>query len=128
MIALIQPSRSLKKTPDKSRNNYVLRRLNRVDAYFSMSNVWGGQEPAARAVASESVRIITEAYEKAASFFGSKSKEWVLGGLFYLLGQRGVSKTQKQIARCLDTSQMTIRNSYQDWDAFPNSGLKPQHV
>jgi hypothetical protein len=87
--------KKLEENADKSRNNYILRRLNRVDILKYASNVWGGQEPTARAVASETVRIITAAYEKAASFFGSKSKEWVLGCLFYLLGQKGACQKHR---------------------------------
>jgi transcription initiation factor TFIIIB Brf1 subunit/transcription initiation factor TFIIB len=93
-----------------------LRQLNHTDILNHTSKIWEEQEPTAHAIASETARIINEAIEKAPSFFWGKSRKWILGGLFYLLGRRiGVAKTQKQIARCLDTDEMTIRDSYREW-------------
>jgi hypothetical protein len=108
--------KTLGENGNKSRNNDVLRRLNRIDVLNYASKIWEGQEPTAQPIASETVRIINEANEKAPSFFWGKSRKWILSGLFYLLGRRiGVAKTQKQIARCLDTNETTVRDSYRRW-------------
>jgi transcription initiation factor TFIIIB Brf1 subunit/transcription initiation factor TFIIB len=67
-------------------------------------------------MASDATRLICEAYEKNPAFFGNRSKKWVLGGLFYLLGKKhDEPKTQKRIADILDSNEMTIRDSYQKW-------------
>jgi transcription initiation factor TFIIIB Brf1 subunit/transcription initiation factor TFIIB len=100
---------------ERSGNNDDLRQLGLIDVLDYASKIWKGQELAAKAMASEAVRIIREAYEKAPSFFSDKSRKWVLGGLFYLVGiKMNAAKTQKKIARCLDTEEMTIRNSYRE--------------
>jgi hypothetical protein len=106
---------------DRSRNNDVVRRLSRVDVLNYASKIWKGQESIARAIASETIRIVGEAHEKAPSFFWGESGKWVFGGVFYLLGRRmKVARSQKQIARSLDTNEMTIRDSYRKWlEHFP---------
>jgi transcription initiation factor TFIIIB Brf1 subunit/transcription initiation factor TFIIB len=83
--------------------------------------MWEGQKHVAESVASEATRLISEAYERNPAFFGNKSKKWILGGLFYQFGQTlGCPRTQKQIARVLDTNEMTIRASYRAWlKSFP---------
>jgi hypothetical protein len=105
----------------KPSSNYVLRRLDRADILSYASDLWRAQGSIAQAIASETVRIIHLAYTKAPSFFEDKNRKWILGGLFYLLGRRmSAGKTQKQIARCLGTSEMTIRKSYKKWlGSFP---------
>jgi transcription initiation factor TFIIIB Brf1 subunit/transcription initiation factor TFIIB len=101
---------------NNGQGNNVLKRPDRTAILSYASRIWEGQESIARAMTSEAVRIISEAYEKTPSFFCGRSRKWVLGGLFYLLGQkRKEPKTQKQIARILDTNETTVRNSYQNW-------------
>ncbi len=109
-------AKKLHENVDRSGNDDALRRLSLIDVLNYSSKIWKGQELVARAMASETVRIIREAREKAPSFFWGKSRKWILGGLFYLVGRKmHVTKTQKQIATCLDTDEMTIRNSYREW-------------
>ena len=105
-----------KENIDRPGNNDDLKRLGVVDVLKYTSKIWKGQEPVAEAVTSETVRILRKAHEKCPLSFWDKSRERVLGGLFYSVGRRmNVAKTQKQIARCLDTDEMTIRNSYREW-------------
>jgi hypothetical protein len=104
-----------------SSKGYISRRLSHVDTLYWANKTWKGQRQVAESMASKAIRLVFEAYEKNPPFFGSKSRKWILGGLFYLLGQRnGVAKTQKQIAQSLKTNEMTIRASYREWLAqFP---------
>jgi hypothetical protein len=100
----------------RSSKQIISRRLN-SDAILACSlSTWKGQEQIAKSVATDAMTIICQAYERKPAFLGSKSKKWILGGLFYLLGRKyGAPRTQKQIARCLDTNEMTIRDSYRNW-------------
>jgi transcription initiation factor TFIIIB Brf1 subunit/transcription initiation factor TFIIB len=93
-----------------------LRQLTLIDVLNYSTKIWKRQEPLAEAVASETVRVIRKAHAKLPSFFWSEGRKWVLGGLFYLVGRKmNAAKTQKQIARCLDTNEMTVKNSYLEW-------------
>ncbi|HML02235.1 MAG TPA: hypothetical protein VK487_02560 [Candidatus Bathyarchaeia archaeon] len=77
---------------------------------------WTGEEQIAKSLAREAMAVICEAYERNPAFLGNKSKKWIVGGLFYLLGQTcGHARTQKQIARVLSTTEVTIRASQQSW-------------
>jgi transcription initiation factor TFIIIB Brf1 subunit/transcription initiation factor TFIIB len=101
---------------DRSGNDDDLRRLTLIDVLNYASRIWKGQELVAKTIASETVKIIREAHEKQPSFFWDKSRKWLLGGLFYLIGKKtNVPKTQNQIAKCLDTGEITIRDSYREW-------------
>jgi len=109
-------SEKLGKNVGKFANNDDLRRLSLIDVLKYASKIWRGEELVAKTMTSETVRIIREAHEKVPSFFWDKSRKWLLGGLFYLIGKKlNVAKTQKQIAKCLETDERTIRNSYQEW-------------
>ena len=101
--------------PETDRN-YITRRLNHADILDSACKTWDEQERTAQTIATESIQLIHEAYEENPSFFGSRSKKWILGGLFYLLGREHKQpKTQKQIAKALDATEMTIRASCREW-------------
>ena len=101
---------------DRSGNIDDLRRLTLIDVLNYASKIWKGQELVAKTITSETVTIIREAHEKGPSFFRGKSRKWLLGGLFYLIGKKiNVPKTQKQMAKCLGTDEITIRDSYQEW-------------
>jgi hypothetical protein len=103
-------------TSRKSSKSYISRRLRHTDVLHYACKTWKEQETTAKSIATETMHIVQEAYEKNPAFFGSKSRKWILGGLFYLLGPRyGQAKTQKQIAQSLDTNEMTIRASYRTW-------------
>jgi hypothetical protein len=99
-----------------SNKQYISRRLSHADTLYWASMAWEGQKQVVESIASEATRLICGAYERNPAFFSSKSKKWILGGLFYLLGKKyREPRTQKQIARCLDTNEMTIRDSYRSW-------------
>ena len=99
-----------------SSKSYILRRLSHAQALFWANETWEGQGQVAKGMASKAMTLVLRAYEKNPAFFGNKSRKWILGGLFYLLGQRsGAAKTQKQIARSLGTTEMTIRASCREW-------------
>jgi CheY-like chemotaxis protein len=104
-----------------SSKGYASRKLSDVDALCWANKTWEGQKQIAESMALKAIRLAREAYEKNPAFFESRSRKWILGGLFYLLGKRnGVAKTQKQMAQSLDTNEMTIRASYREWLAqFP---------
>lgn len=104
-----------------SSKSYISRRLSHDDALYWANKTWEDQRQVVESMASKAIRLVFEAYEENPAFFGSRSRKWILGGLFYLLGQRnGVARTQKQIAKSLDTNEMTIRTSYREWLAqFP---------
>ena len=101
---------------DRPGNDDDLRQLTLIDVLNYASKIWKGQELVAKTMTSETVRIIRQAHEKMPSFFANKSRKWLLGGLFYLIGKEmNVARSQKQIARSLDTDEMTIRDSYREW-------------
>jgi transcription initiation factor TFIIIB Brf1 subunit/transcription initiation factor TFIIB len=53
-------------------------------------------------------KIIDEAYKRNRVFFSGKSKRGIIAGLFYCLDRSlGSFKTQKEIARSLNTTEMT---------------------
>jgi transcription initiation factor TFIIIB Brf1 subunit/transcription initiation factor TFIIB len=109
-------AKKLRDNFDGSGNNDDLRRLTLIDVLNYASRIWKGQELVAKTITSETVRIIREAHEKEPSFFWDKSRKWLLGGLFYLIGKKtNVPKTQKQIAKCLGTDEIMIRDSYREW-------------
>jgi transcription initiation factor TFIIIB Brf1 subunit/transcription initiation factor TFIIB len=83
--------------------------------------VWK-DESVAELIATETSEIINAVYNKRRLFFSGRSAKGVLSGIFYLLGRKNnAKKTQREIARSLNTNDVTIRDSYHDWlDAFPD--------
>jgi len=116
-----------KSTSGHSTEQYISRRLSHTEVLFWANTMWEDQKQAAESIASRATRLICKAYERNPAFFESKSKKWILGGLFYLLARgHGQPKTQKQIAKTLDTNEMTIRASYREWlRIFPELYTKP---
>jgi transcription initiation factor TFIIIB Brf1 subunit/transcription initiation factor TFIIB len=95
--------------------NYISKRLTNAEILRCALMTWDRQQIAEN-VSSEAMKTISNMYQKNPSFFGNKSKRWILGGLFYLYGRKyGQLRTQKQIARSLDTNEMTVRASYRKW-------------
>ncbi len=92
--------------------------------------VWRGQPGAAEAIADEATRIIQIGIERKPIFFSGKSAKGIAAGLFYSLGfVRGCTKTQAEIAKSLETTEMTVRASSRDWltnflDLFPTESRK----
>jgi transcription initiation factor TFIIIB Brf1 subunit/transcription initiation factor TFIIB len=93
-----------------------LRRFGEKDVLSFAQKTWQDQQSVARSVASEALNVIYETYQTNPTFFSGRSAKGIVGGLFYLLGQcNGNVKTQKEIARSLGTTEMTIRSSYRMW-------------
>ena len=101
---------------ESTNEHFILKRIDHDQILGLAKVVWEGRNLVAEHMASDATRLICEAYEKNPAFFGNRSKKWVLGGLFYLVGRKmNVTRTQKHIARCLNTNEMTIRNSCREW-------------
>lgn len=93
----------------------VIKRISHSKILKASTAVWGSQSTADQ-TAQEAFDIIANTSEKNLGFFAGKSSRALLGGLFYLLGIRhNVTKTQKEIAANLCTSDVTIRYSYNRW-------------
>lgn len=80
------------------------------------------EESTARIIAEDASRIIHIACNRNSVFFSGKSARGVLSGLFYCLSlSHGDTKTQQEIARSLDTNEVTVRASSRDWlECFPD--------
>jgi transcription initiation factor TFIIIB Brf1 subunit/transcription initiation factor TFIIB len=60
--------------------------------------------------------VIHETRQTDPTLFKRKSERGIVGGLFYLLGHRyGSVKTQREIARSLNTTEITIGASCRAW-------------
>jgi hypothetical protein len=105
-----------------TQKNCILRRFGEKNVLSFAQETWQDQPSVARIMASEALNIIYETYQTNPAFFGGKSAKGVVGGLFYLLGRcNGNVKTQKEIARSLGTTEMTIRAFYRMWlEPFQN--------
>jgi hypothetical protein len=80
------------------------------------ANVIWFNNPVANEVATETMNILNMAYHKKPRFFNGKCSRGLVGGIFYLLGFRhDVARKQKEIARSLGTTEVTVRASYRQW-------------
>jgi len=84
--------------------------------------IWQDQPKTAERVAREASKIVDLAYRRKSVFFSGKSKRGIVAGLFYCLGlSLGSFKTQREIARSLNTTEMTVRASSRIWPKeFPD--------
>jgi hypothetical protein len=75
------------------------------------------QDPAiAEPITEEASQIIKTIHLKNRIFLSGKSEKGLLSGLFYLLSIKNEArKTQREIARELNTNDVTVRTSYRDW-------------
>jgi len=79
------------------------------------SEVWQDSS-IAESMATEASQIIKTIHKRNRFFFSGKSEKGLLSGLFYLLSIKNkVKKTQREIARRLNTNDVTVRASYRDW-------------
>jgi transcription initiation factor TFIIIB Brf1 subunit/transcription initiation factor TFIIB len=83
--------------------------------------IWQNQPDVAALIASEASRMIKSACKSKPTFFSGKTEKGILSGLLYHLGLvRNHVKTQRQIARSLNTNEVTVRESWRDWlNEFP---------
>jgi transcription initiation factor TFIIIB Brf1 subunit/transcription initiation factor TFIIB len=101
---------------NKIERNHVLSRIGQESILSFAQKIWRNQHSAAEKIALEALNVICETYQTNPAFFSGKSAKGIVGGLFYLLGHRySKVKTQKEIARSLNATDMTIRASYREW-------------
>lgn len=100
---------------------YNAERLSSKKVLSSASKVWQDQS-IVKLIAAEASLIIKTVHKKRSVFFSGKSEKGLLSGIFYLLGMKNkAKKTQREIARSLNTNVVTVRDSYRDWlDNFPD--------
>jgi transcription initiation factor TFIIIB Brf1 subunit/transcription initiation factor TFIIB len=86
------------------------------------NKIWRDQPKTAETISLKASRTICEAYRRKSMFFSGKSNRGIVAGLFYCLGlSLGSFKTQREIARSLNTTEMTVRASSRDWPKqFPD--------
>jgi hypothetical protein len=96
-------------------------RLSPAQVMSYASKVWEHQQSVATFIATETSQVIQVVQRRKYVFFSGKSEKGILSGIFYLLALKNkISITQRQIARKLGTTDVTVRTSYRDWiDSFP---------
>jgi transcription initiation factor TFIIIB Brf1 subunit/transcription initiation factor TFIIB len=84
--------------------------------------IWQDKQPTAKLIAAEASQIIQTVNKRRPTFFSGKSEKGLLSGLFYLLSLKNKTmKTQREIARSLNTTDVTLRASYRMWlEEFPD--------
>lgn len=101
---------------DKTDRTRVPNRVGREEILSYAQRIWQDQDRVTTEIASDALTIIHKKYEAEPTFFSGKSMKGIVGGLFYLLGQRyGKFKTQRQIATSLNTTDVTVRASCRTW-------------
>ncbi len=119
-VSTVPPSFSEQKSKVAERLSFT-----KVLSFASM--VWQDHPLIAELISTETSKIILVVHKRRKTYFSGKSKKRLLSGIFYLLGIRNKAvKTQREIARSVDTSEATVRASYRDWvtnfpDLFPDS-------
>jgi transcription initiation factor TFIIIB Brf1 subunit/transcription initiation factor TFIIB len=95
-------------------------KVDRVNSYCR--KIWRNNPSVAKKNAFEMLLILNQAYEKKPCFFSGKTEKGILSGLLYYLSQKNNSvKTQLLIARSLETTEVTVRESYRNWiQQFPH--------
>jgi transcription initiation factor TFIIIB Brf1 subunit/transcription initiation factor TFIIB len=100
---------------------YNTGRLSSKKVLSYASKVWQGQQLIVESIAAETSQIIKSVNKRSPIFFSGKSEKRILSGIFYLLGTKKAKKTQREIARSLNTNDVTVRASYRDWlENFPD--------
>jgi len=100
----------------KTESNQILSRMEKEEILSLAQKIWQNQSKVATEIASEALTIISEKYQTDPTFFSGKSAKGILSGLFYLLGHRHDStRTQREIAVSLNTTEVTLRASCREW-------------
>lgn len=100
----------------KAERTHILNRIGEQEILSLAQKIWQGQNEVATKIASETLAVIRVKYQTDPTFFSGKSAKGIVGGLFYLLGQRyGSMRTQRQIALGLSTTEVTVRASSREW-------------
>ena len=106
--AILQQNTIEQKKPNASRFSH--RKI-----MIQASKVW--PDPAtAKSLTEKALKKIKTTHLRKRIFFSGKSERGLLSDLFYLLGIKNeAGKTQREIARGLNTNDVTARTSYRDW-------------
>jgi transcription initiation factor TFIIIB Brf1 subunit/transcription initiation factor TFIIB len=100
----------------QNKKGSLLRRIGKEETLSLAQKIWPDQSKVATQIASEALTVIREKYQTDPTFFSGRSAKGIVGGLFYLLGQRyGNSRTQRQIATSLNTTEVTVRAHSRYW-------------
>jgi hypothetical protein len=99
----------------------VLNRIQFEEISAASYTIWSNREIANK-IAIDAFEIISNTSRRKFAFFTGKKSKFLMGGLFYLLGYRyNDVKLQRELAKQLTTTDMTIRHSYRQWlEAFPD--------
>ena len=100
----------------QSKKGSLLRRIGKEETLSLAQKIWRDQSKVATQIASEALTAIHEKYQTDPTFFSGRSAKGIVGGLFYVLGQRNSNvRTQRQIATSLNTTEVTIRAYSRYW-------------
>ena len=121
---LQQHASSIRDAANEQQNG--LERLSSAQVLSYASMIWRDKQSMAKLIATEASHIIQIVIKRRPTFFGGKSEKGLLCGIFYLLSlKHKTMKTQREIARSLNTTDVTLRTSYRKWlkefpDLFPD--------
>jgi hypothetical protein len=112
---------SIRDTVNGQQNN-GLEQLSSAQILSYASVIWRDKQSMAKLMAAEASHIIQIVSKRRPTFFSGKSEKGLLCGMFCLLSLKNKAlKTQGEIARSLDTTDVTIRASYRKWlEEFPD--------
>jgi hypothetical protein len=119
-----QHASSIRDAANEQQNG--LERLSSAQVLSYASAIWRDKQSMAKLIATEASHIIQIVIKRRPTFFGGKSEKGLLCGIFYLLSlKHKTMKTQREIARSLNTTDVTLRTSYRKWlkefpDLFPD--------
>jgi hypothetical protein len=118
---LQQNASSIRDTVNEQQNN-GLERLSSAQVLSYASVIWRDKQSMAKLIATETSHIIQIVSKRRPTFFSGKSEKGLLCGIFYLLSLKNKAlKTQREIARSLNTTDVTLRASYRKWlKGFPD--------
>jgi hypothetical protein len=116
-----QNARPVRHTSKKQKNHSV-KRLSSKQVLSYSSMLWQDKPSMAKLIAAQASQIIQAVNKKRHNFFSGKSEKGLLSGMFYLLSlKNNAIKTQREIARSLNTTDVTVRVSYRKWlEEFPD--------
>jgi hypothetical protein len=96
--------------------NHVGERLSSAKVLSYASTIWQDHPLMAELMATETSQIFRTIHKRRQNYFSGKSQKRLLSGIFYLLGIKNKAiKSQQEIARCLSTSEATVRVSSRDY-------------
>jgi transcription initiation factor TFIIIB Brf1 subunit/transcription initiation factor TFIIB len=110
-----QNARPVRHTSKKQKSHNA-ERLSSKQVLSYSSIIWQDKQVTAKLIAAEASQIIQTVNKRRPTFFSGKSEKGLLSGMFYLLSLKNKAmKTQREIARSLNTTDVTVRASYRKW-------------